>query len=439
MSESLASQSPMRAVLLDCLGAGIAAAAPGPAISDALQGLQLPQRAWILAAGKAALGMAEACRRAIGASRCGGTLVVTSGPMPAPGQSRLEIMTGDHPLPGAGSFAAAHRVEVFARDVPRDAELWVLLSGGATSLLAAPTPGLCEDDLIALFRSLHASGLPIQAMNRIRKRLTRWGAGRLAADVTVARIRQFILSDVIGNDLAAIGSGPCMPVEGSAEDAIDLLHLPTVRAHITPDLLDRAAKVLRQSGGIPHPADQAFDLVTTVVVGDNHTALAAAAERARALGFVPLLRPEPIIGEASTAGGAFAAELTRLLRGDQGPLIVIQGGETTVSLGAGGGVGGRCQEFALAAAGELTAQRADSVLLLAAGTDGRDGPTTAAGAIVSAGLWESVHRVGMDPQALLASHRSYEALAAAGAVIRIGHTGTNVMDLAIGFVPPPRR
>jgi hydroxypyruvate reductase len=278
-------------------------------------------------------------------------------------------------------------------------------------------------------------------MNRIRKRFSRWGGGRLAAALAPARVRVFVISDVIGDDLASIGSGPCVPD-------------PTTAAEVHRSLADaglwsRSPAAARQlvlaaesgeTAETPKPGDQAFAHVTLELIASNRLALEAAARRAAELGLTTEVAETPLAGEAWATGASVAAILLQHC-GPQGipqPVAAtrcfIWGGETTVTLGEGPpGLGGRCQELALAAAQALDGAR-PGVALLAAGTDGRDGPTDAAGAIVDGNTWRTARGAGRDPAHDLAAHDAYHALDAAGALLRVGLTGTNVMDVVIGVV-----
>ena len=378
-----------------------------------------------------------------GSSPAGG-LVVAPAADPAPHPS-LALVAGDHPEPGPGSRAAAEALAEAAAAVRPGEEVWVLLSGGTTSLVGAPDDGLDPADLAALYTLLLGSGLDIAAMNRVRKRFSRWGGGKLARALAPARVRTYVVSDVIGDDLASIGSGPLVPDTATAADVRALLEEAGLLARLAPALRKRLAAVERgQMPETPKPGDEAFARVTLELIASNRLALEAAARRAAELGLDPVVSEAPLAGEASAVGASVAAALlqdcaiptipqpdARRPRSGAAPRCLIWGGETTVTLGERPGLGGRCQELALAAA-RLLAGAPDDVALLAAGTDGRDGPTDAAGAIVDAGTWRAVVDAGRDPARDLEAHDAYHALDAAGALLRPGLTGTNVMDVVIG-------
>ena len=437
---SQAPESPLSptpaALLSDLYAAATAAVNPGPALARRLAALPDGPSPWIIALGKAALPMAQAAVETLahrGAQPAGGLIVPpASAASPHP---RLRVVPGDHPEPGAGSLAAATALGEVAAQASTGAEAWVLLSGGTTSLLGAPVPGIAPAELKAVYALLLGSGLDITAMNRIRKRFSRWGGGRLALALAPVPVRVYVVSDVIGDDLASIGSGPCVPDPTTAREVRDLLE--------RSGLWDRIPESARRQVGeasegtkaeTPKPGDPAFARVTLELIASNGLALEAAAKRAAELGLVPVVEGAPLAGEASAAGTSVAATLLQDYAGRTIPQLRcrIWGGETTVTLGEGSsGLGGRCQELALAAARALAGAPA-RVALLAAGTDGRDGPTDAAGAVVDGRTWDAIIAAGRDPARDLAAHDAYRALDAAGVLLRPGLTGTNVMDVVIG-------
>jgi hydroxypyruvate reductase len=424
-----------RTLLIEIYQAAIAAVAPGPALIRALQDEPVDERVWMIALGKAAAPMAGAAVSILAGHRrspAGGLIVSPADG--APPHPALTVAAGDHPEPGAGSLAAAAALDRLVKTIPPGDTVWVLLSGGTTSLIGAPEPGISADELKTLYGQLLRSGLDIKAMNRVRKRFTRWSGGRLARSLAHARVRCYIVSDVIGDDLAAIGSGPCVPDPSTANDVRDaLVHAglwdglgPSLRRHL--DAIDR--------GDIPEtpkPGDPVFDRVESTLIATNRLALDAAARRATEAGLVAEIIDSPLTGEAAIAGARIAEQLLASRGNDSRSRCLILGGETTVTIAdQSAGPGGRSQELALAAARVLRGAPR-STALLAAGTDGRDGPTDAAGAIVDGMTWERIAAAGRDPERDLLHHDSYAALSAADALIKTGPTDTNVMDIAIAI------
>jgi glycerate 2-kinase len=371
-----------------------------------------------------------------------GGLVVGPSPEPSPHPS-LRVVPGDHPEPGAGSLAAAEALGKVVAQVAPDDEVWVLLSGGTTSLVGAPEQGLSPAELTGLYGLLLGSGLDITAMNRIRKRFSRWGGGRLARALAPARVRVYAVSDVIGDDLASIGSGPCVPDPTTAAELRRMLEEASLWDRLPPAARRLLTAVESgETAETPKPGDQAFARVSVELIASNRLALEAAAKRAAELGLAPVIAETPLAGEAAAAGASVAALLLqhcgrgKIPQPEDGALVparcLVWGGETTVTLGESAGLGGRCQELALAAARAL-AGAGPGIALLAAGTDGRDGPTDAAGAIVDGDTWNAIRGAGRDPERDLGAHDAYHALDAAHALLRPGLTGTNVMDVVIGI------
>jgi len=427
----------LRAHALALFRAAVAAVEPGQGLTHALLRAPPPaDRVWILALGKAGPAMAgAACRHLalLDVPLAGGVVVSTEpGDPPHP---RLRSLAGDHPLPGVRSAVAADALGEVAQAVVAHDEVWLLLSGGTSSLVGAPAEGVTATDYRSLHQRLVRAGLPIELLNRVRKRFSRWGAGRLAAALRSERVRVFALSDVPGDDPETIGSGPCEPDRSTATEVREIL----VRCGLLPDLPLSAATYLEavlrgEAAETPKPEDPCFARRTTVVIGSNAVARTAAEAEGVALGYAVSAAVAPLAGEAQAAGERIAGELAAARRAAPGPRCLLWGGETTVALGPHPGRGGRCQELALAAAGPLRDTGGRPWVLLAAGTDGRDGPTDAAGALVDGETWTRIRGAGLDPAAALEGHDAYPALAAAGALLRTGPTGTNVMDLVVALV-----
>jgi glycerate-2-kinase len=432
--------------VLEIYQAAVAGAAPGPATARAIDALQIDRsrRIWIFAIGKAANGMAAAAVTSLLRSLHSivGGVVVTAEAEPSP-YPTLVAMRGDHPVPGRNSFAAAAKIEEVARGRRGSDVVLVLLSGGASSLIAAPLRGMNEADLVSLYELLLGSGLDIVSMNAVRKRFSRWAAGRLALALAPAATHCLAISDVPDDNMAVIGSGPCVPDTTTVNDVLAILRHAKLYDRIPQTHRDYLTAVSR--GALPetppksHPA---FAHVSARVIGDNRGALEAAAHAARERHLDVDVVGARLAGEASSCGVAIAEQLVAARNGGHGDRCILWGGETTVTLGAHEGSpasGGRCQELALAAA-RVLAERAPNgdgaarITLLAAGTDGRDGATDSAGAIVDAGTWPAIADAGRDPARALTEHESHAALEAFNALIPRQQTGTNVNDVVVGLV-----
>jgi hydroxypyruvate reductase len=400
----------MRDDLIRIFRAGVARAAPGPAVTAAMPGAR-PDL--ILALGKAACAMAEA---ALARHPGVPALVVTNGEnaRDLPG---AEVMVGGHPVPDAGSAAAGAALLARAEALG-GGELLCLISGGGSALAVAPVAGLTLADKAAATRAMLGGGLDIEAMNLVRQQLSRIKGGGLARAAAPARVTALILSDVVGDALAAIASGPVSPPLGTPWAARDVL----ARAGLWDGMPAPVREALSRPPAPPPPE------AACRIVGSNRMsveAMAHAAPRAR-------VEAAPLVGDVAEA----AARVARAAR--SGPGTTLWGGETTVVL-RGDGLGGRNQELALRVALRLEGLGVPWAFL-AGGTDGRDGPTDAAGAVVGGGpeggTVARIRAAGIDPRAALARNDSHPALDAAGDLLRIGGTGTNVADLAILRVGP---
>jgi glycerate 2-kinase len=430
--------------VLEAYDAAIAAAAPGALTARAIDSLSIARehRIWVFAFGKAALTMATAAVTSLLSSLhtiAGGVLVSPEGgPSPYP---TLVSLKGEHPIPGRNSFAAAAKIgEATLGRRGTDVAI-VLMSGGATSLIGAPLRGMNESDLTLLYEQLLESGLDIAAMNAVRKRFSRWAAGRLALGLAPAKTFCFAVSDVAGDDMSVIGSGPCSPDENTVKDVLSILKGANLLSRLPQMHREYLAAVER--GTIPETPNRshpAFAHVTAKVIGNSDLAVEGAATFARDNSLSVELSPNRLTGEAARVGETIAHTLVRARENGARGFCMLWGGETTVtvtsSVGASTSGGGRCQELALAAARILheAGDAGRDITLLAAGTDGRDGATDAAGAIVDGTTWSSIAESGRDPAHALAAHESYGALRIADALIPRRVTGTNVNDVVIGLV-----
>ena len=432
--------------LLALYRAAIAGADIESLTADAVASIPLEgrHRVWVFAIGKAAYPMARAAvstlQRSL-AELCGGVVVGTDDEAPPAGT--ISAMSGDHPLPGPRSFAAATALQQVITS-KRGTDLGiVLLSGGASSLVGAPLRGLEPDEYTRLFDLLLGSGLDIARMNAIRRRFSYWAAGRMALALAPARTFCFAVSDVPGDDLATVGSGPCVPDPTRVQRVIELLHEARLHDRIAPTyrqyLQDAARGAVPETPKESHPA---FAHMSARVIANNSGALAAAAAEANREGVAAAVRADPLTGDAMVAGARLADALIAERVGSEpgATRCLIWGGETTMTLDESAPSGGRCQALALAAAERLS-QAGDAgtgITLLAAGTDGRDGTTSAAGAIVDSSTWSCISAAGVAPASALRGRDAHRALASARALVETGPTGTNVMDVAIGLVERPR-
>ena len=326
-----------------------------------------------------------------------------------------DSVVGDHPLPGVRSVEAGRRARSFVANLTHRDLLIVLVSGGASALMVDPIGGLSVEDIREVTADLMRAGAPIGELNSVRRKIDRLKGGGLAS-ATKARIVTLVLSDVIGDDLSAIGSGPTYPDSTPAADVIAVLKR---YAAGSPMIVEAIRDVVRgQARAIHH-----------VVIGNNTIALDAAAAHARSLGLHVLTQPEPFTNEARVVGRRFA----EALRNYDGPTpaCVLAGGESTVVV-RGGGRGGRTLEIALAAVRPLAGTHGRTLMAFA--TDGDDANTGAAGAVVTGATLAQAAAVGLNPEQSIRENDSYHFFEPLDALVRTGPTGTNVNELIIGVV-----
>jgi glycerate 2-kinase len=388
----------------------------------------------VLAVGKAAAPMARALE-AVAGDRVAEGLVVTKAGHGVP-LRHMALREAGHPVPDARSEAAGRAaLALAARTRPGDV-LLVLLSGGASALLSAPLPGMSLADVSAATDALLRAGAEIGELNTVRRHLLAVAGGRLAGAARAHRIEVLAASDVPGDDPAALASGPCAPDPSRYRDALEVVWRRGVAQSLPPAVLahlEAGAAGSREES--LEPGDPVLARVVTTLLVRNADALEGAAEAARAWGARPILVTGSLQGEARRAGRRLGGLARALAQGPgDPPRVLLAGGETAVTV-RGRGRGGRSQELALAAACVLDG--AAAVTLLAAGTDGSDGLTEAAGAFADGATVARAARLGRDAAASLEDNDSHGFFAAEGGLFVTGPTGTNVMDLVLAWIGPP--
>ena len=366
--------------------------------------------------GKAALNMAKALLPYLPGNTEKAPLIVPSG---TPG-GEYPLLPGDHPLPGANSLRAGKAVLRLLHSAGPSDTLYYVLTGGSSSLLEYPLPGISREEMRNATEHFLAKGLSIREINFLRARLSRVKGGRLAAECK-ADIHVFVLSDVMGNDMCSIGSGPFYAYPEGRFDCGELLREYGLDTALPPHVL----KALRENRP-PQPPRE----VPHYLCGSNIDLLGALSRALKARDIRTLVFPESLFGEAVKAG-RMIADMIRHYSGPL-PIAMIFGGETTVTLGSGPGKGGRSQETALAALEALGDRKGWA--LLCAGSDGIDGNSDAAGAAVDGSVWKKAAEKGLSPGACLTAHDSYTFHRHCGSLIRCGHTGTNVNDIAVALL-----
>ena len=423
----------LRADALACLRAAIAAVEPERLVRRALaSGDELllgsgPVR--VAAIGKAAAAMVRGAAAALGERFAGGVVVMP----PGPGQelpSGCRAIAGGHPVPDAGSVAGGRAVLELAEGLGSDDLLLCLISGGGSALMTLPPEAVSLADVQATTGALLRAGATIGELNAVRKHLDRLKGGRLARAAAPARVLALVLSDVVGDPLDVIASGPVSPDPTTFAEAVEVLRRRGVRDAVPAVVREHLDRGLRgEAAESPKPADRCFERVVVRIVGNNRMAAEAAVAEAARRGYAARLLTTELIGEAREAGRELATSaLAERARGAAGPSCLVAAGETTVTV-TGGGSGGRNQELALGAA--LALAGSEGVLLASAGTDGVDGPTDAAGALADGATLERAAALGLDPEAALGDNDAYPFFRALGDLIVTGPTGTNVMDVQV--------
>ncbi len=405
----------------------------GGSVRIAGQSLSGKGQVVVAALGKAASVMAQAACDVLG-ERIRDGLVVTKDGHARPGLGLPQLEAG-HPVPDARSAEAADRLIELAASCGADDCLLVLLSGGASALGSAPAAGLSADELAEATGLLLESGADIGELNCVRKHLTRVGGGRLGAATHAAQVIVLVVSDVVGDPLDVIGSGPCIGDPTRYADALEVLRARGLEARMPAAVLAHLRAGV--AGKLPEsvsPGDPRLARVHHEIVARNADARSAIERSGRARDLEVVALGECLAGEAAPMGRRLAA-LAAATDAPR-PLLIVAGGESVVTLGPEHGLGGRNQELALAAGLALEEAGEARVTLLAGGTDGTDGPTTAAGGVVDLELMSRARTLGLDARRALARHDANPFLEAAGAALRTGPTGTNVMDLVLALVMP---
>ena len=371
--------------------------------------------------------MARAALGVLGSRVRSGLVVgVESCPMPP-----LEGVAGSHPIPSPASEAAGRRALAIARAVGPGEELLVLLSGGASALMAAPAEGIALDSKRGTTDTLLRAGADIHALNTVRKHLSSVKGGWLAA-CSPGPCRTFAVSDVVGDDLSVIASGPTVPDQTTFADALDVLRrfggVEAFPATVVSRLTEGAAGKWPDT---PKPGDPRLARATSRVIGGRQDAMIGAADFARARGYSVVVLDAPVVGEARAAARSHLQDVAARARDAGRPLCVVSSGETTVRV-IGAGRGGRNQEFALAAADFLPSL--GTAVGASIGTDGIDGPTDAAGAVADSTTLTRARAAGLHPDHFLRDNDAYAFFTALGDLIRTGPTGTNVGDLQIFLI-----
>jgi glycerate 2-kinase len=385
---------------------------------------------WAFGAGKGSAAMAQAVEEILG-DRVSGGLVIVKYDHLAPVE-KIRVLEAGHPTPDENGWRGTQALTAMAAKLDRQDLVLFLLSGGGSALLPMPVEGITLAEKMATTDLLLRSGASIQEINTIRKHLSQVKGGQLARLSYPATLISLILSDVVGDPLDVIASGPTVGDPTTFQDCLEVINRynlkekfpASVRSHLDAGLAGEIAET-------PKPDDPIFSQISNVLVGTNMQALEAAAKEAEKLGYNSLILSSRIAGDTAEAArfhAAIAREIVSSGHPVQPPACLISGGETTVVVG-GRGKGGRNQQFALEAALELDGTQ--GVCLLSGGTDGTDGPTDAAGAVVDGATVTRALAKGLNPRQFLQENDSYHLFQHLDDLLITGPTNTNVMDLRV--------
>ena len=440
------SSKQLRQHALDIFEAGLAAVDPADAIlrhmsvsEDVLDisghqfGLNEFEQVFVVGAGKAGAPMGQALEELLGSRITDGVVVVKEGhgrPL-----TRIRLHEAGHPLPDDRGISGTREILSVVQGAGERDLVLCLMSGGGSALMVSPAQGITLEDKQAVTRLLLACGADIHEVNAIRKHLSRVKGGGLARMAYPATMISLILSDVVGDDLNVIASGPTVPDTSTFENVLQICRHYGIWEQAPAAIRKRVAEGLQgRVPDTPGSNDPIFHKCTSHLVGTNMQALEAAAKRARRLGYNTVILSSTIQGEAREAAKALAG-VAREIRNPGNPLAppacILSGGETTVAI-QGDGKGGRNQEFALAAARAV--EGLEDVVILAAGTDGNDGPTDAAGAIVDGHTVSRAVAKKLNPSEYLNNNDTYHFFQALKDLVVTGPTGTNVMDIYMALV-----
>lgn len=387
----------------------------------------------VVGGGKASASMAASVEEILGPEITSGIVITKYGhSVPL---RKVRVYEAAHPVPDEDGVRATAELIRMIEHADEDDLVVCLLSGGGSALLSSFENAITLDDVQRLSREMLASGMPIDAMNTIRKHISKVGGGKLARLAYPATVLTLVLSDVVGDPLESIASGPTVPDPTTFAEAVEIL----TKYSLEPKLPASIRNFLSQgvAGKIPEtpkPGNDVFSQCHTIIVGNNLLALEEGRRKATSLGYDARVISATVQGESREVAKLFAREVRGFLANHSGrriPVCVLMGGETTVAV-KGSGAGGRNQEFALKASIEI--EGIESIAILSGGTDGTDGPTEVAGAVVDGTTCVRARRMNIEPEKYLENNDSYNFFRQVGGHVVTGPTLTNVMDIMVALV-----
>jgi glycerate 2-kinase len=386
---------------------------------------------YVVGAGKAVAGMANALEEILGGGLSGGCVSTSHGSGGGIGLNKIMLNEAGHPIPDDSGVNGARRILKLLQSTGEKDLVFYLASGGGSALLTLPADGISLHELQETTKLLLKSGASIGEVNAVRKHLDLVKGGQIARAVFPSTLISLVLSDVVGDHLDVISSGPTVPDSSTFRDAYEVLDKYGLLEEVPESVRGRIEAGV--GGGVPETpkeGDPCFEKTVNVLVGGNRTAVDAMAEKAKELGYDVIVLEEPVVGEAREAAREQARKAVKLAEGIGRPLFILSGGETTVTI-RGDGKGGRNQEYALAFALELESLEFERFICLSCSTDGVDNIREAAGAMVEGMSIKKARDCGLNPEQLLEDNDSYRFHKPLSTLIETGPTGTNVNDVQV--------
>lgn len=391
------------------------------------------QNIYVIGAGKAGASMAKAVEEMLGERITDGLINVKYGHVAK--LTRVKITEAGHPVPDEAGQVGARAIFDLASGAKKEDLVICLISGGGSALLPLPVEGVSLADKQDTTKVLLACGATIHEINSVRKHISEVKGGGLAGAAYPATMISLMLSDVVGDDLDVIASGPTVPDSSSFRDCMDIFDKYGIREQVPESVLNHIEKGLNgKAPDNPRPGDPVFAGTQSAIVGNNMECIQAAQKKASELGYHTLVLSSVLEGETREVAIVHAGIAKEILRSGHplsSPACILSGGETTVTI-TGSGLGGRNQEFVLAAAMGLN--NCEGVVVLSAGTDGTDGPTDAAGAVADGKTVQRAESLGLKSLDFLSDNDAYHFFEKLGDLVKTGPTNTNVMDLRIMLV-----
>ncbi len=438
LNKKMLSKSRWRKDVLKILEEGLRASDPKKSVEEALEGIsreiKAAERVFVIGFGKASASMAEACEEKIGGRIVGGAIIIPEN-VDAKRLRRVRVFKGTHPTPSEASVESTRRLISICQGLTRRDLVICLVSGGGSSLLTLPAEGVTLEEKRMTTDILLKSGAEIKEINTVRKHLSSVKGGQLINFLKPAKVFSLILSDIVGDPVEHIASGPTSPDPSTFKDAYDIILKYDLMGKLPGSIVERIERGIRgEVPETPKPGDKVFKNVKNIIVSNNMKSLAAMEKKAVELGYNTLVLTSFAEGEAREVGRFLCGIIKQIATYDspvKKPACLIVGGETTVTV-KGRGKGGRNQELALSVLTNCGGLK--NFVFASIGSDGIDGYTDAAGAVADFSTLENTCKKGLNPEVFLQDNDSYNFFKQTGDLIFTGPTGTNVNDFTLAIV-----